>query len=301
MFRNQADFTRAFNCFALAALDTESRPLAEAELTSHVHFCSQCDSPKEFMRQYRYSYTRFFNSKYKRKGRLGEKYYYITEIDGIRHLTCGVNYVLRQGLHHGITSTAFEYQNCSVNSIFRKELGKDFLPNLISDSTRYLYLPEGVSDPRQIRMNKDGLLLREDVLDIGYLEEVYITPRNFLFQMNRLSDESWISEQKEENEKSPIITLDSIEKGMSDTEIQLMKQYEKGRVNKSQLTDIELCELIDNYYLNRYFNKIDSIYELKESSKSSLAERIWKDLTKGSRQKISEKQLRRCLALPRNG
>lgn len=308
MFRDNEDFIRAFNCFAVAALETESRHLADGFMSSHVHAGFQTDSHLELARRYRYSYSRYFNAKYHRRGRLGLKDCMFLEIDGVRHLQACLSYIMRQGLHHGITSTPFAYPYCSTNSIFRKELGKDFTPFIIPDWQKSTFLPSRCSIPSSYRMDKSGLLLREDIVDTHYVEEVFITPRNFLFHMNRYSDERWEQEQREENSKSAPITLGLIE-GVDDQDvIKSMKENELGRVDKRRMTDMDLCSLIDRQYLPRLRNGSGtpaSIYDVPLSTRTSLANRIWSDLrsTWGKRpdkypaRVITEKQLRRCLAL----
>ena len=43
-------------------------------------------------------------------------------------------------------------------------------------------------------MTDSGMLFQEDIIDTSYVEQVYITPRNYIFQMNKLSDEKWLEE-----------------------------------------------------------------------------------------------------------
>ena len=113
-----------FNCLALAVLETESRLLAEGFMTTHHHNLVQTDRYKELMYRSRYAYARYFNAKYSRTGQLGENKYFSLEVEGLHHTIAALNYALRQGLHHGLTSTPFEYPHCSANAFFRKELGK---------------------------------------------------------------------------------------------------------------------------------------------------------------------------------
>lgn len=170
MYRNEADLIMGFNSLALAVLETDSRLIAEGFISTHNHKAVQTDDHYVLMRKERYTYTRYFNAKYHRRGSLGEKNYFYTEIEGLHHTRTLLTYVLRQGLHHGLASTPFGYPHCSANTLFRKELGKDFTPNLILDEDRYLYLPEHRVIPLKYRMDQNGLLLREDVVDHAYAE-----------------------------------------------------------------------------------------------------------------------------------
>ncbi|MDO5322304.1 MAG: hypothetical protein Q4F39_07990, partial [Bacteroidia bacterium] len=255
-----------------------------------------------------HKYSRYFNTKYCRKGRLGERNYFSSEINGIRRLTAMLSYVNRQGLHHGLCETAFEYEHCSSNVAFQRQLGKAPTGNLLPDKSRYKYLSSNANHFTRYRMASNGLLLREDVIDVGYIEEVFITPKNYLYNMRRYSDEKWLSEQKEENMDSAPVTLEVIEKGVPDSEIQILKANEFGRVDYSPMRDNELCNLIDKTYLPRYFkdNEDQSIYLLKESKRAEIGNRIWmstKNAKNCSRDgsfngRVSTKQLKRCLILP---
>ena len=157
MYRSEADLIMGFNCLALAVLETESRLLAEGFMTTHHHYLVQTDHYKELMFRSRYAYARYFNAKYSRKGQLGERQYFSQEIEGLFHTTAALNYVIRQGLHHGLTSTPFEYPHCSANAFFRKELGRHGETQLLRDSTRYQYLPKNKSLPAdRYRMSAIG-------------------------------------------------------------------------------------------------------------------------------------------------
>lgn len=307
MYRNEADLIMGFNSLALAVLETDSRLIAEGFISTHNHKAVQTDDHYVLMRKERYTYTRYFNAKYHRRGSLGEKNYFYTEIEGLHHTRTLLTYVLRQGLHHGLASTPFGYPHCSANTLFRKELGKDFTPNLILDEDRYLYLPEHRVIPLKYRMDQNGLLLREDVVDHAYAEEIYITPRNYLYHMNRLTDDTLVTEQQTENDSRPV-TLDLLETGVPEYDFKKALVYEQGKVNKSLMTDLELCHIIDDIIVPRYLpdNEDRSVYLLSHSERV----KIGNDLYLESQQSFGKKgtspfcnkktnvaQLRRCLVL----
>ena len=91
---------------------------------------AQTDNAKELMYRNRNAYSRYFNTKYRRKGRLGEKHFFLLEIEGLHHTIAALNYVNRQGLHHGLAATPFDYPHCSANAFFQKQLGKKALTEL---------------------------------------------------------------------------------------------------------------------------------------------------------------------------
>ena len=316
LYRNEADLRMGFNCMAEAILYTESRALADGEMSTHWHQVVQTDDPKALARRERYSYTRYFNAKYKRMGRLGEHCAFIIEIDGYYRTINALNYVNRQGLHHGLASSAFGYPFCSVNTVFQKALGKPRTLHLMPKSERYHYLTHNLSVPDCYRMDENGLLLREDILDVGTVEQYYVTPRNYLFQMNRYTSEEMVAEQKEEKSSTPIITLDLIERCDPDLDVKQMLANEYGKMNKNRMTDLELCGLVDNYYVPRFSrgSQEATIYSLTTRERTSLFETLRQDLSKSryasrndertpigkaglSGKFVTEAQLARCLAM----
>lgn len=306
MFRNAEDMRMGFNCLAVAALGTESRLLADGFMTTHYHALIQTASLTEFMFRARNAYARYFNTKYFRSGRLGEKRYFSLEIDGHHHTLSALNYVIRQGLHHGLSATPFEYPFCSATAYFRQELGRTAVPPLMPDKSRYKHLPSNVRIPTEYRMSADGQLLREDVLDITWVEQNYITPRHFTFQMNRIANERDIKEQNEENQLPPV-TLESIEKGVPGFILKEAQNFEKEHGVRNAMTDLELCNYIDNELLPRIQKQLPNptIYMLTESKRADLADWIWRKYNEVkfqnipgkifSNKTITEPQLRRCL------
>ena len=307
LYRNEADLIMGFNCLALASLTTEARLLAEGFIPTHNHKLVQTDDFKALTHLERYSYTRYFNSKYSRRGRLGEKECFCLEIEGVFHMQTATNYVIRQGLHHGLAPTPFAYPHCSANAFFRKELGKNLPQELCNIKQQYKYLPHGKKLPDSYRMDKNGLILREQVLDTAYVEQLYIAPRNYLYQMNRITDDKTIKEQQQENDLPPV-TLDLIEKGVKDFDVRAALVSEQGRVNNSVMTDLELCHIIDDIMLPCYLNNVEdvSIYLLDKSKRADLGNALWREAQNSfnrsysgllSGKKVSTNQIRRCLAL----
>jgi len=306
MYRTEEDLNMGFNCLAIAILETDSRLLGEGFLTTHHHSLVQSDAPKEMIRKERYAYSRYYNAKYKRSGRLGERTSFTLEVEGVYHIINALNYVLRQGLHHGLSSTPFGYPHCSANSFFRKELGKDTLPDLILSEKRRSFLPQHVFLPDSYRMAKNGLILREDIIDTAYVEQIYVSPRNFIFNMNRISDDKVVKEQLEEN-GTPPVTVDTIESGVQSFSLKEALANEYGRVDRRQLTDLKLCHIIDDIYLPRILKEPGgSIYLLSAGQRAELGNIIWKDGASMANQpakgpffghRPSLAQLKRCLVI----
>ena len=258
LHRSVEDYIYDVNCFAVAVHRTDSRALADAFMSTHDHSCVQTDG-------------------------------FITELEGIRRIVTAVSYVNRNPLHHGLTSTPFGYKYCSANAIFRRELGKGSIEPAANQHIRHRFLPRNCSLPDSFRVDESGMILQDDIIDVRYVEELYVTPRSYLYMMNRYSDEKWIKEQLEEDPLRPAVTLDMIEQASLDESVEHMKSNEHGRVNLSSMTDLELCGIIDNEYVPLYGKS--SVYHLTDGEKAEVGNKLWSRF----RRSVSEKQIRRCL------
>lgn len=85
MFRDLEDYHRGFNCFALALYKTGSTGLAESIMSTHSHSLVQTTDPKAFMFNFRNPYSKYFNRKYGRTGKLGEDIHFTLEVVGHHH------------------------------------------------------------------------------------------------------------------------------------------------------------------------------------------------------------------------
>ena len=71
---------------------------------------SESNQLSDFVCALRKRYTWYFNEKYQRDcgGRMGEKYYFSLIVEGNYHMISACSYVLRNGLHHGVSVSAFQ-------------------------------------------------------------------------------------------------------------------------------------------------------------------------------------------------
>ena len=291
MFRDEEDYHRAFNCFALALYETESTGLAEAIMATHTHQVVQTEHPKDHVHYFRRSYSTYFNHKYQRSGKLGEKTHFSMEVIGYHHLLAALSYTLRNPLHHGIVPIPFAYPHCSANAFFRKEMGKLYVEKTIPSNTCYKHIGRRAEFPDSYKMNESGLFLRESVLDVPQVENLFVTPRSFNYYMTRKSSEEWEKEQAKDNNSRPPINIQAIENGNLCTDLNRMLYYESGKYDYRKLTDIELCTEMDNISRTR-FNK-HSVYQLSLPEKQILAEEYYR------KHHLSEAQIRRCLVFPK--
>ena len=287
MFRDLEDYNRGFNCFALALYRSNSTGLVESFMSNHFHLMIQTEDPKEFMYNMRQPYSKYFNRKYCRNGRLGEKHHFQLEISGLHHHLAAMSYTLRNALHHGVSPIPYAYPHSSVNSIFRKEMGKTSDERLIPQKSYYRYIGRRAEYPSSYKMNKNGLFLRESVLDIAQVENMFVTPRSFDYYMGRKTSEDWQKEQSKDNLQIPPVRLEDIEAGARMQTLEAMMINENGKGNYRKISDIDLCIEIDQFILPE-FGK-GSVYLLSDQEKRKIAELLYR------KYHINEMQIRRCL------
>ena len=288
LFRTEEDYNRAFNCLALAGYESDSSLMAEAIMSTHLHLCARTESPEELARIFRYPYARYFNSKYKRRGRLGERVPFVIQLDGLYHHLSALSYTLRNPVHHGVALTPFAYPHSSACALFRHALGRNHSEDCLQKQFHTRYLPSRAEYPDSYKMNSSGVFVRESVIDTSDVEHMFSSPRSFLYYMNRLSGEEWMREQEKDGNNRYPITLEHIESGINMNTLHQMLSNENGRFDGRAMTDIQLCELIDMQLLPMY--GVASVYELSRNGKERLGNYLY------STYKLSKSQVSRCLA-----
>ena len=270
MFRNDEDMKRSFNCLCSALYRTGSRCLAENDMPSHHHGCYQTECPGDLIQIKRQAYTHYFNEKYGRKGPLGDPGFFSLVLEGLRHTLAALSYTIKNTVHHGITSTPFEWPYCSANAYFRKELGKLYVPELLLSSAQIeAALPRRAQYSPEWKMGVDGVFLRETVIETSVVENLYATPKAFNYLVTRLSGDDWSKEQEADGNGLPPITLESFEDFVlrrstsREQTITEMLRNERARHAPLGMNDLQLCEMIDNQYVPRY--QAMSVYQLSSS------------------------------------
>ena len=241
------------------------------------------------MGAFRMPYSKYFNHKYSRSGKLGEAKHFTLEIRGLHHHLAAMSYILRNALHHGVAPIPYAYPYSSANVIFQKEMGKSPTSDLLPKKAFYRHIGRRFSFPDSYKMSKSGLFLRESVLDIPQVENIFMTPRTFDYYMSRRTSEDWIKEQSKDGDNIPPITLDSIESQTYLSNSKQMLVNEGGRLDYRKISDIELCSEIDRSVQND-FGK-DSVYTLSPAEKRKIYDLMQK------RYYPSSEQLNRCLAI----
>ena len=291
LFRDLQDYHRGFNYFALALYKTNSTGLVESLMSTHAHLLIQTANPREFMFHFRNPYSKYFNHKYNREGRLGENQHFSLEIVGHHHTLAAASYVLRNALHHGVAPIPYAYPHCSANAIFRREMGKIDQESLLPEKSYSRFLGRHAEYPSNYKMSKSGLFLRESVLDIPQVENMFGTPRAFNYYMSRKSSEEWEAEQNKDGNGLPPISLSAIERGINMHEADKMIIFENGKADYRKISDIDLCTELDMLAREKYCKP--SVYQLSHSDKLGIASELYR------KRHLGESQIRRCLALPK--
>ena len=289
LFRDEEDYNRGFNSFALALHKTGSTGLVESFQSTHSHKMVQTEDPIAFMYVMRQSYAKYFNHKYQRSGRVGEKHHFTLEIIGLHHMIAAMSYILRNALHHGIVPIPYAYPHCSVNAIFQKEMGKRPPERLLDERHYSRFIGRKAEWPSHYKMSKSGVFLRESVLDIPQVENMFVNPRTFNYYMSRKSGEEWEKEQEKDKLDIEPINLSSIEGGVRDHSLEKMLIYESGRSDYRRISDIDLCTEIDRNIVPKYGKA--SVYHLTLSEKQQIGNMLYRQYH------LPEAQIKRCLAM----
>ena len=287
LFRDKKDFRHAIVCLCLAAHKTKSLMLAYCFMSNHVHICIRTNKLTELIKTFRYSYSRYFNRKYRRRGRLGEKTFFIMKLDGLHHILTAISYILRNPLHHGVCNTPFEYEYSSVRAAFRQELGFAHKVIYIANKKQYHFLPSRNKLPKAFLMEETGLILPESVVDVIDIEHLFSTARSYIYFMNRLSGEKWEKEQDEDKNGQSPIRIQDIEHGATNQDIRSMLANEHGKSDYKAKTDIEICHEIDNILVTKA--GVESVYCMSRKQLDACAQHLTR------KYHASTSQISRCL------
>jgi hypothetical protein len=261
-------------------------------MSTHTHQLVQTTDPGGFMYCFRQPYSKYFNNKYHREGRLAEEQHFSMETVGYHHILAAASYTLRNAVHHGVAPTPYTYPHCSSNAIYRKEMGKFIDEPLLPVRSYSRHIGRRAEFPDSYKMTESGVFTRESVLDIPQMENLYGTARVFNFYMTRKSSEEWEAEQKKDGNLLQPVNLQLIEKGVGIQDIDKMILFEGGKADYRRISDIDLCTELDNLARNRYGKH--SVYQLSLKEKQDIAEYLYRV------RHIDEAKIRRCLVLPKH-
>ena len=277
MHREEEDYRSGISKMALAAHRTGTHLFAFAFMSTHVHMVVQSPDISRFVSNYRNSYTKWFNYKYGRTGRLGERYFYTVPLDSFYRILHAVNYVLRNPVHHLVADTAIGYEFCSARYVFTEDLNMDE-PRSNRRCSRFY--PENVPLPKSLWLNENGMISPKSFLEIPAVENLYMTVKNYMFYMNRPS----YSDLDKPNAGEKPLTINNIEPSC---DIEELQQNERKRSVKDFVKDMDLCRLIDKEILSER-----SYAQLTDREKKRVASQVSSRLPR-----CPLKQIYRCLAI----
>ena len=280
--RDDHDYTALENSIALTVLKTCITLLAYAVMSTHCHIALVCTCPDDFIKILKITYTKHFNSKYRRRGILFESDTYCRPVTGYLRQRVLLSYILRNPVHHGVAETAFRYPHSSIASYFRDGDNGILLPGISNacsghgrlkikkgtgyvyydldengriplryfvnaGRTEYLYRTERSFIHQLYDLDENGRIPLRYFVNAGRTEYLYRTERSFIHQLNRWNTEDWEREQIKEYPQDEIITLTGAEPGF-ESEIEEMRAYERGAW-RLRITDMEVCGYIDRVLL----------------------------------------------------
>lgn len=280
LLRSEDDARDITNLIALSAFRSGTQILVDAIMSNHMHFIVLSENPARFVLSMRISITKHFNARHRRKGSLFDRKEFISRLEGARHITMAINYVLKNPVHHGQTSTPYSYKYSSANYLFADERGVT-APRLIArhtDDIRFIgsYFPKNAKVPETVAVDGNGMASRLSFEEIRLVESFYFTPNSFIYNMNRKTSDDWIKEQEQDNVKQVPITLELIEKGVKTETLKEMLKNENGlRFSRSVKSDTEVCQLVDNELISKY--RAISIYCIDIKQRLQIALTLIKD------------------------
>lgn len=293
--RNINDYETVLCRMAQTSLTSDSSILAYAIMSNHVHIVLLTDNPAKFVSRMRQSYTKTFNYKYHRKGRLGEQGFFSIEISNPTHIATAISYVLRNPVHHQVSTNPFDYPFSSATLYFRgkgrnharingKDIANRNIEGLFDRHKKkaiYAELPFFIS----------GGIDPATFVEAAFVERCFGTYNAFQYFIHRRDYDTWRKEQIDAAPDMNPITIKQIEplyynKSLSEY-IKSGKWWSWSR-NES-LTDIELCSIIDNKILPQL--RKPSYAVLTQDERMLVASNLI------SKNHFNQEQVFRCLGL----
>lgn len=266
MFRVEADYVEGINRLAISAFLTDTTILAYALMSNHIHIVIRSSTVSKFVQSFRTSYNKWFNYKYRRRGRLGNKKYYPLSLNYNTHIVDALSYVLKNGLHHNLVEYPSEYLFSSARYYFMKEFGiKHMYTEMNLESNIRKVISYRGALPSNIKMDTSGMFIPESFLAIDMVEEFYGSVRQFAYHMNKLMAEEWA-----------VTSIEAWRKGILPAKI-------KNKV--LHISDIEICTKLDLALEKRNLTYV----ELSQSQKQSISDAYIKQFA------ATPNQMKRCL------
>ena len=273
LHRVEDDYRCSITKMSMAAYCTGADIYAYSVMSNHIHIVGCFPDAGRFVSRYRNAYCKWFNHKYGRSGRLGDRDFFIDALDTLDRKLRAVNYVLRNPVHHSVSDTPFSYAYCSARYVFSKEL---CMVSAASGKRTSAYIPGCRTLPKEYVLDLQGMVLPSCFLNIDVVENLYLSPKNYLYMINRPA----YSDVSKSPEGQRLLQLGDLEHG---EDVEALYQNERCRSVSGMTTDIDVCKMIEDLLLSGV-----TYCQLHGSERNEVIRMIL------SRRYVPKPQLRRC-------
>ena len=236
LHRVEDDYRCAITKMSMAAFGAGADIYAYSFMSNHIHIVWCFPDAGRFVSRYRNAYCKWFNHKYRRSGRLGERCFFIDTLDTLDRKLRAVNYVLRNPVHHFVSDTPFSYAYCSARYVFSSEL---CMMPVTSGRRTGAYVPSCKSLPAGYVLDPQGMVLPSCFLNVDAVENLYLSPKNYLYMINRPA----YSDVSKSTDGQRLLQLGDLERG---EDIEALYQNERRRSVSGMSTDMEVCKMIED-------------------------------------------------------
>ncbi len=243
IFRKEEDYFNAINRLAACACETTTEVWAYAIMSTHLHLIVRSDDIGKFIKSLCQTISRTINHKYSSHIQVSLSR---RELNGKGEILTAVNYVLKNPMHHQVAEVAFSYTYSSAYLYFKDKIRMEDSP-FSPASIRVLQKSSEISTriyrklfghhalPEDCRIINNLVILPESFVKVKFIETLYESVRGFLYNMNK--------PLKEELE---MFGHNTDFNNYSDSSVSLF----------GKLTDIQVCEIIDEYIYPRPYTQI---------------------------------------------
>ena len=274
IFRSEEDFLMAINKLAICSFVCNVDILAFSIMSTHFHIVVM--GTEEDVRKFLSLISKILACRYRQHYGKSLKINFSTRKinENMYDLITCINYVLKNGLHHGVVGYPFVYPYSSIGCYFYEELRRQEYFKGENANIYQTYLkPSDLSlrdkralfgsfnAPETFRILFNRIVIPESFVNVRLVEQIYSTPKNFMYNM--------MKPLKEEIE-------------MFGTDQTLINDR-FSKVNLAgTLSDLQVCEIIDCSIYPRSFTSL---------SKMEISN-LWEKLL---RQGVSKFQFERCI------
>lgn len=196
-FRKDEDFKVGMNKVAILSASLPLLILAFILMSNHVHFVLECSYiiALEFITRFKRQYSKYYSDQYGKGGRLLlDNKVDIRPVSGEESLEKSIAYTQMNSVAANICLNAADYPWGSGDCFFnlsrpvRKAVGQ------ISGRNLSRILHSRLSLPQHYQMDERGFIHPSSYIPVGFVEELFRTPKRMQFFLNSSSKARMISE-----------------------------------------------------------------------------------------------------------